>query len=105
MEHAYGKGGMTGSTWNAYDRRMPTPLLRCAPLATPHGRRHGIHDEQVRRGAGSGSPFSFWRKNLRPLSRYRSTTVSLNPFRGECSPTAVPQTQTNRLIAVFVVEI
>jgi hypothetical protein len=59
MEHAYRKGGMTDSTWNAYDGRMTTPLLRCAPLATPRGRCHGIHDEHLRRGAGSGSPLSF----------------------------------------------
>ena len=36
-----------------------TPLLRCAPLATPRGRCHGINDEHLRRGAGNGSPFSF----------------------------------------------
>ena len=28
-------------------------------MATPRGRCHGIHDEQQRRGARSGSPFSF----------------------------------------------
>ena len=50
---------MTDSTWNAYDGRMTTPLLRCAPLATPRGRCHGIHDEHLRRGAGGGSPLSF----------------------------------------------
>ena len=50
---------MTDSTWNAYDRQMTTPLLRCAPLTTPRGRCHGIHDEHLRRGAGGGSPFSF----------------------------------------------
>jgi hypothetical protein len=50
MEHAYGKGGMTDSAWNAYDGRMTTPLLRCAPLAAPRGRRHGINDEHLRRG-------------------------------------------------------
>jgi len=50
---------MTDSTWNADDGRMTTPLLRCAPLATPRGRCHGIHDEHLRRGAGSGSPLSF----------------------------------------------
>jgi len=25
---------VTDSTWNAYEGRMTTPLLRCAPLAT-----------------------------------------------------------------------
>jgi hypothetical protein len=35
-----------------------TALLRCAPLAAPRGRRHGINDEYLRRGAGSGSPLS-----------------------------------------------
>ena len=38
---------------------MTAPLLRCAPLATPRGRCHGINDEYLRRGAESGSPFSF----------------------------------------------
>jgi hypothetical protein len=69
MEHAYRKGGMTGSTWNAYEGRMTTPLLRCAPLATLRGRCHGIHEEHMRRGAGSGSPLSFWLRNPRPLSQ------------------------------------
>src|SRR5208337_2813553 len=50
---------MTDSTWNAYDGRMTTPLLRCAPLATPRGRCHGKNDEHLRRGTGGGSPFSF----------------------------------------------
>ena len=51
---------MTGSTWNAYHGRMTTPLLRCAPLATPRGRCHGIHEEHLKRGAGNGSPFPFF---------------------------------------------
>ena len=33
--HANRKGGMTDSTWNAYDRRITTPLLRCAPWQRP----------------------------------------------------------------------
>jgi hypothetical protein len=69
MEHAYRKGGMTDSTWNAYDGRMTTPLLRCAPLATLRGRCHGIEDEHLRRGSGNGSPLSFRAKILSPLSR------------------------------------
>ena len=59
MGHAYRKGGMTDSTWNAYDGQMTTPLLRCAPLATPRGRCHGVNEEHMRRGARNGSPFSF----------------------------------------------
>ena len=35
MEHANRKGGMTDSTWNAYDGRITTPLLRCAPWQRP----------------------------------------------------------------------
>ena len=68
MEHAYGKGGMTGSTWNAYDGRMTTPLLRCAPLATPYGRCRGTSEERLRRGAASGSPLSFLAQEYQVLA-------------------------------------
>jgi len=64
MEHAYGR--RYDSTWHAYDGRMTTPLLRCAPLATPRGRCCGIHDEHQRRGAGNGSPFSFLAQEFQP---------------------------------------
>jgi len=67
MKHAYGRG--YDSTWHAYDRRMTTPLLRCAPLATPRGRCHGIKDEYLRRGAEAVPRSRSWPKNPRPLSR------------------------------------
>ena len=60
---------MTDSTWNAYDGQMTTPLLRCAPLATPRGRCHGKNDEHLRRGAGAGSPFSFLAQESQTLVR------------------------------------
>jgi hypothetical protein len=88
MEHAYRKGGMTDSTWNAYDGRMTTPLLRCAPLATLRGRCHGIHDEQLRRGAGNGSPFSFLAQESQALvPNSAATPVSLTPSRSESATT------------------
>jgi hypothetical protein len=59
---------MTDSTWNAYDGRMTTPLLRCAPLATPRGRCHGKNDEHLRRGAGGGSPLSFLAQESQTLA-------------------------------------
>jgi len=65
MKHAYGKGGMTGSTWNAYDGRTTTPLLRCVPPASPYGRCRGINDEDLRRGTENGSPLSFLAQECR----------------------------------------
>jgi hypothetical protein len=74
---------MTDSTWNAYDGRMTTPLLRCAPLATPRGRCHGINDEYLRRGAGSGSPLSFLAQESQTLVPSSAASVAhvSAPFR------------------------
>jgi hypothetical protein len=83
---------MTDSTWNVYDGRMTTPLLRCAPLATPRGRCHGIHDEHLRRGAGGGSPLSF-------LAQGSHTLVPSSAVR----PPAHVSASASRVLSLFAV--
>ena len=49
-------------------------------MATPRGRFHGINDEHQRRGAASGSPFSFtdqeWRQRGIVLGRARPYRIA-----------------------------
>ena len=59
---------MTYSTWNAYEGRMTTPLLRCAPLATSSRTLSRHYDEYLRRGAGHGSPLSFLARESQTLA-------------------------------------
>ena len=70
------------STGHAYESRMITPLLRCAPLATFRGRCHGREkSELTKRGARAGSPSSFWGHNI--LTQPRPPTFTAHRWRAQ----------------------
>ena len=60
---------------------MTAPLLRCAPLATPRGRCHGVNDEHLRRGAGSGSPLSFVAQESQTLAYDLRDRIAASAWR------------------------
>jgi len=63
---------------------MTTPLLRCAPPATPYERCRGINDEDLRRGTENGSPLSFLAQECRKQVIVRGREKSYrDPSRSE----------------------